>query len=106
MNGAMTLVFAAASVPIFVIGRMMRHGQRIDLISGLDVKRVANPAGLARFFGDVCYAIGVVTVASGLALDFAPRQYQMTIGIGFVVVVNLLVAVLLFGVVRRSKGTA
>jgi hypothetical protein len=104
MVGAMTLVFAVASLPIFVIGRSMRNGRRIDLISGLDVKRVADPAGLARFFGNVCYAIGVVIVASGLALDLAPRQYQTAIGIACAVVVNLLIGLLLIGVIRRSKG--
>ena len=52
VNVWLLAVFIAASAPAFAIGYAMREKRRIDLISGVDPKRVLDPEGLARFVGN------------------------------------------------------
>jgi hypothetical protein len=103
MNAWLAVVFCAVSLPAFGMGYAMREKRRIDLLSGVDPKRIADPEGLARFAGNSMYAIGGVGVATGFALAVAPKEAQFPISIAFVVVTNLLVLLLIVGLVRRTR---
>lgn len=50
---------------------LVRSRQRIGLISGINLQRVADRAGLARFCGNVLYAMATCFAAAGIAMDFS-----------------------------------
>ena len=89
MNVLVLVVFAAASLPAFFIGRHMRGRPAGGATSAQD------PA-LAAFIGRAMYGIGALIVATGVALAIASSPYQKPIGIAFVVACNLLVGLVLF----------
>ena len=103
MNVWLLVVFAVVSLPAFAMGYAMREKKRIDLISGVDPSNIADPDGLARFFGNAMYAIGFVAFFGGAAVISAPREDQMAAGIAWVVLVNVIVLILVVGVVRRTR---
>lgn len=103
MFSPLFIIMLLAATPAFGIGYLMRSARRIDLISNLDVRRVEDPAALGRFVGNIFYAIGLVTAATPFAAARVADEQQRSIWIGMVVVINLLIGVLLFGIHRFTR---
>ena len=95
VNVLVLVIFLVVALPAIGIGYSMRHRPPSDWLDSAG--KLADPAGFAGFLGNVMTGIGLVVVATGVALAFAPRERQLAIGIAFVVATNLLALMVFAG---------
>lgn len=62
------IIMLVASVIVLVIGYQIRFQRRLSLIAGLEVSRVRDPDGLARWIGTGLLAVGGLELLLGLVL--------------------------------------
>lgn len=94
VNLLVLIIFATVSLPAFFVGRHMRNEPVAWFTGNRDAGDV--DPDLANFVGKTMHGIGTLIVTTGIALTIVPQAYQMPIGIGFVVVCNLLVVLIVF----------
>lgn len=79
------VLFATAGL-VFAVGWAIRTKQRIEWINGIDAKRVTDRAGLARFVGNLLYAIAATMFAGGVLIARHGPRIEIAIGMGAVAI--------------------
>lgn len=95
----------ASAMPLFVIGWLIRSGERIELINIVRVERVRDRKALAQFAGRMLYWMGLAIVAAGFvfANESIDRATKNLFTLAFACAISLLSIVLVVGVVRHQK---
>lgn len=99
MDTAISLIGIVSSAPMFVLGRLIRSGQRIDLISGINQAKVTGRAGLTRFVGAMPYAMGAAVIAACVGFARFGRESDV-VTVTPLVVLAILTIRLLTGISR------
>lgn len=78
--------------PCFVLGYLIGVKKRVELISGYDPKKVADPNGLAVWTGKLCNRIGVLIVGLTIGISGWPEHGRgISISLSFVIMVVCLI---------------
>jgi hypothetical protein len=105
VSDVLLIIMLLAAAPAFGMGYLMRSAERADLISHLDVRQVDDPTAPGCFVGTVFYAIGAVIAATPFGVALVGDAHRRSIWIAMIVIVNLVIGVLVFGIPRFARTT-
>jgi hypothetical protein len=96
------IILVAASLVVLMMGYLIGSLRELSLIAGLDVSRVRDRDGLARWVGRGLLGIGVLGLLAGLAVFVTPDLAALMV-IAYVAVNLAGAAVLLVGMRRYLR---
>jgi hypothetical protein len=96
------IILVAASLVVLLMGYLIGSLKELSLIAGLDVSRVRDRDGLARWVGRGLLGIGVLDMLAGLAV-FVTADLAALLVIAYVAVNLAGAAVLLVGMRRYLR---
>jgi hypothetical protein len=96
------IILVAASLVVLLMGYLIGSLKELSLIAGLDVSRVRDRDGLARWIGRGLLGIGVLDLLVGLAVFVTPDLGALLV-IAYVAVSLAGAAVLLVGMRRYVR---
>jgi hypothetical protein len=96
------IILVAASLVVLMMGYLIGSLKQLSLIAGLDVSRVRDRDGLARWVGRGLLGIGVLDLLAGLAVFVTPDLAALLV-IAYVAVSLAGAAVLLLGMRRYLR---
>lgn len=99
------LIVGLTSAPVFVFAWLVGRG-RLHLVSGLDARRVEDPAGLARRLSLLLWlvALAMLGAAAGFYWAGTHEARASAVVVALVVAVNVLGVVLLLTVAKARHG--
>src|SRR5262249_40856960 len=96
------MILVAASLVVLLMGYLIGSLKELSLIAGLDVSKVRDSDGLARWIGRGLLSIGMLDLLIGLALFVIPVPPALLV-IAYVVVSLVGAAVLQIGMRRYLR---